>query len=77
MIKSILGHIKNILTHKYWVVYYGMKLNANIWCLITHDLSKFSPVEFLESIKYYQGTSSPIPICKKVNGYSGAWQHQR
>jgi hypothetical protein len=40
-------------------------------------MSKFHPIEFWESVKYYQGTSSPIPACKKENGYSKAWQHHK
>jgi hypothetical protein len=42
-----------------------------------HDMSKFSPTEFWESVKYYRGTKSPIPVCKEVNGYSKAWQHHK
>ena len=42
-----------------------------------HDWSKFHPVEFFESVKYYQGISSPIPFCKLVNGVSYAWQHHK
>ena len=74
---KIIGHFKNIITHKFWVLYYGIKLNMNIFQLIMHDLSKFSPTEFWESVKYYKGTSSPIPACKSVNGYSLAWQHHK
>lgn len=44
---------------------------------MVHDLSKFSPVEFFESIKYYQGDSSPINAAKKDKGYSKAWLHHR
>ena len=40
-------------------------------------MSKFSPVEFFESVKYYQGTRSPIDACKDINGYSMAWFHHR
>ena len=42
-----------------------------------HDLSKFSPTEFLESIKYYTGTRSPIDKAKEEQGYSLAWFHHR
>jgi hypothetical protein len=75
--KSIFGHIKNIITHKYWVYYYGRKLGVSRWQLLMHDMSKFSSIEFWESVKYYQGTSSPIPPCKAANGYSKAWQHHK
>ena len=41
-----------------------------------HDWSKFSPTEFVESVKYYNGKISPIKICKKKNnGLSMAWIH--
>lgn len=75
--KNIFGHFKNIITHKYWVYYYGRKLGVNRWQLLMHDISKFSFTEFWESVRYYQGTSSPIPPCKAANGYSKAWQHHK
>lgn len=74
--KNIINHIKTVLTHKYWVGYYCFKAGL-YWRGLTHDLSKFSPTEFLESIKYYTGTHSPIDEAKKVKGYSDAWLHHR
>ena len=68
--------IKRILTHKYYVAKYCFQIGL-YWQGITHDLSKFSPIEFFESIKYYQGDRSPIDKCKEVNGYSKAWQHHK
>ena len=57
----------------YYCCKFGIPLQG-----ITHDLSKFSPTEFLESIKFYQGgKSSPIPAAKKAQGYSLAWQHHK
>jgi hypothetical protein len=44
---------------------------------ITHDMSKFSPTEFWEGVKYYQGNRSPIEACKEINGYSEAWFHHK
>lgn len=77
MLKSIFGHLKTVLTHKYWVFVYCCKLGIP-WQGITHDLSKFSWTEFSESVKYYQGgKSSPIPVIKNKNGYSKAWQHHK
>ena len=69
-------HLKTIIIHKWWVFVYCCKCGL-IWRGIKHDLSKFSPTEFGESIKYYTGTSSPIDSCKKENGYSKAWQHHK
>jgi hypothetical protein len=69
-------HLKTILIHKYWVAKYCFQLGL-YWRGVTHDFSKFHPIEFLESIKYYTGTSSPINECKKDKGYSLAWQHHK
>ena len=76
-IKNVFGHLRNILVHKYWVLYYGRIIGVNWWRLLMHDMSKFSPTECWESVRYYQGTSSPIPPCKADQGYSEAWQHHK
>ena len=64
--KNAFGHLRNILVHKYWVYYFGRKLGIGRWRLIKHDISKFSFTEFIESVKYYQGTSSPILFVRKL-----------
>lgn len=73
---NFFGHLKNIFIHKYWVFHY-CRIFGITWRGIVHDLSKFHPTEFFESVKYYQGTSSPIPACKKVNKVSYGWQHHK
>lgn len=73
---NFFGHLKNIFIHKYWVFHY-CRIFGITWRGIVHDLSKFHPTEFFESVKYYQGTSSPIPVCKKENGLSYGWQHHK
>ena len=40
-------------------------------------MSKFSPVEFIESVKYFQGNRSPIEAAKEDKGHSLAWFHHR
>lgn len=69
-------HTKRILRHKYFVFKYCCKLGIP-WQGITHDLSKFSPTEFIESIKYYQEGISPIDVAKKEKGYANAWFHHK
>lgn len=64
LLKNSWLHLKKIITHKYYVAKYCFKVGL-YWQGIIHDMSKFSPTEFLESIKYYVGTSSPIDACKK------------
>lgn len=74
--KKTIGHLKTVLTHKWWVFYYACKLGI-VWRGIKHDMSKFSPTEFWESVRYWTGTKSPIPVCKADKGYSLAWQHHK
>lgn len=71
-----LKHFKKICVHKWWVFYYCCKCGL-VWQGIKHDMSKFSPTEFIESAKYYTGTFSPIDACKNDKGYSLAWQHHK
>jgi len=44
---------------------------------LVHDLSKYSPTEFLVGVKYYQGTFSPNVIERKNIGVSYAWIHHK
>lgn len=76
LILNAIKHIKTICIHKYWVAYYCFQLGL-YWRGLIHDLSKFHPIEFFESVKYYTGTGSPINECKKDKGYSLAWQHHK
>jgi len=69
-------HLRKIIQHRKWVRHYCFMIGLYREG-ITHDLSKFSPAEFLESARFYQGTSSPIDACKKKNGVSVAWLHHR
>ena len=71
-----LKHFKTICIHKFWVLHYCTKAGIPMRGIV-HDLSKFSPTEFIESVKYFQGTSSPIDACKKANGWSKAWMHHK
>ena len=44
---------------------------------LTHDLSKYSPTEFLRGAHYYQGTRSPNAAEREEKGYSEAWMHHK
>ena len=74
--RNFTGHLKTVCTHKRWVFYY-CRMAGITWQGLMHDLSKFSPAEFFESVKYYQGNRSPIDACKEINGYSLAWFHHK
>lgn len=73
---KVFKHLRTVLVHKYWVARYCFKFGL-YWQGILHDMSKFNPVEFFESVKYYTGKRSPIDLCKEINGYSNAWFHHR
>ena len=47
------------------------------WQGLTHDLSKYSPTEFLIGVKFYQGTRSPNAAERDIFGYSTAWMHHK
>lgn len=44
---------------------------------LLHDLSKYTPTEFLVGCRYYQGTMSPNNAERKDKGYSSAWLHHK
>ena len=73
---NFFNHLNKILTHKRCVAKYCFMCGLYSQGIL-HDMSKFSPVEFFEGVKYYQGNSSPINACKKDKGYSNAWFHHR
>ena len=44
---------------------------------LLHDLSKYSPVEFINGVKFYTGTCSPHIGERKEYGYSKAWLNHK
>jgi hypothetical protein len=44
---------------------------------LTHDLSKYAPVEFWNGAKYYQGIRSPNAAEREDKGYSESWMHHK
>ena len=73
---NTIKHFVTITKHKIEVGKMCFK-SSLYWQGITHDLSKYSPIEFWSSVKYYQGDSSPIDAEKKDKGYSLAWLNHR
>lgn len=71
-----LSHLKTINHHKWLVLRYCFRLGLYRQG-ITHDLSKYSPVEFLVGARYYQGNQSPNNMERRVKGYSSAWLHHK
>jgi hypothetical protein len=42
-----------------------------------HDMSKLSPEEFFDSVKYWDGKRSPVLVAKERTGISMSWLHHR
>ena len=74
--RKFFGHLKTIWTHRHWVKYF-CRLAGIPWRGWKHDLSKYSPTEFWESVRYWDGKVSPIVRCKEENGVSFAWLHHK
>lgn len=68
------SHFKTITRHRHKVIYHCSKCGI-FWQGLRHDLSKYSPTEFLAGAKYYQGTRSPNDAEREDRGYSRAWVH--
>lgn len=75
-LKNFWKHITRIIRHKHYVFRWCCKCGMPVRGLL-HDLSKFSPVEFWESVRFFSDSESPINVSKRVNGYSEAWQHHK
>jgi hypothetical protein len=69
-------HFITITKHRHKVIKYCFKLGIGFQGLF-HDLSKYSPTEFWEGAKYYQGTRSPNAAAREEHGYSAAWMHHK
>ena len=69
-------HFKTI-THHRRLVREGCFQVGLYWQGLVHDLSKYSPTEFLVGAKYYQGTRSPNNAEREDIGYSSAWLHHK
>ena len=76
MLKRIWLHFILISIHRWYVFKLACKAGIPLRGLI-HDLSKYSPTEFIESAKYYQGNRSPINMARQEKGYSSAWLHHK
>ncbi|MCR5144017.1 MAG: DUF5662 family protein [Lachnospiraceae bacterium] len=69
-------HFKTITHHRHLVMVNCFKVGL-YWQGLTHDLSKYNPVEFRVGAKYYQGTRSPNNAEREDTGLSLAWLHHK
>lgn len=69
-------HFRTITRHKKLVMQYCFMAGMYKQGLL-HDLSKYSPTEFLMGAKYFQGNRSPNNAEKEAKGYSSSWLHHK
>ena len=73
---KIKEHFQTITYHRKLVREGCFKVGL-YWQGLTHDLSKYSPTEFLVGAKYFQGDRSPNNAEKEAKGYSSSWLHHK
>lgn len=71
-----IGHFLTITKHRNKVIYHCAKCGILKRGLL-HDLSKYTPTEFIPGAKYYLGTRSPNEEERSRKGYSSAWLHHK
>lgn len=69
-------HFRTITRHRLMVMRNCFRVGL-IRQGLCHDLSKYSPTEFWQGAKYYQGTRSPNAGEREAVGYSTAWMHHK
>lgn len=76
-IKKAWGHFRTITRHRHLVIRHCKKAGI-LWHGLRHDLSKYTPTEFLAGARYYtNGTKSPNEKEREIYGYSPAWLHHK
>ena len=69
-------HFHTVNHHRFLVMVGCFRVGLYLQGL-THDLSKYSPTEFMIGARYWQGTRSPNAAEREVKGYSEAWMHHK
>ena len=69
-------HFRTITKHRHKVIANCFRAGIPLRGLL-HDLSKYTPTEFIPGAKYYLGTRSPNEGERENYGYSKAWLHHK
>lgn len=76
-LKGIFGHFRTITAHRHAVIRNCFKAGIGFQGL-RHDLSKYSPSEFISGARFYEdGKRSPNEREREIYGYSKAWMHHK
>ncbi len=69
-------HFCTITKHRHYVIKHCFYAGI-LWQGLLHDLSKYTPTEFIPGAIYYAGDKSPNVGERRANGYSKAWLHHQ
>lgn len=70
------NHFMTITLHRHKVMEHCFRAGIGFQGLF-HDLSKYTPTEFIAGMKYFQGDRSPNEKERETIGYSSAWLHHK
>ena len=76
LLQRFWGHLSTINRHRRKVIVNCFRAGI-FWQGLKHDLSKYTPEEFLKGVKYYQGYRSPNEGEREDYGFSYAWMHHK
>lgn len=74
--RKLAGHFCTVTRHRHRVIAHCFKAGIPMRGLL-HDLSKYSPTEFIPGVRFYKGTRSPNEAERELYGYSAAWLHHK
>ena len=74
--KRFFGHWRTVRRHRCEVRKLCVQCGLR-WRGLVHDLSKYSPTEFWNGVKFFTGTNSPHHGERAKYGYSKAWLHHK
>ena len=69
-------HFLTITNHRHKVIANCARAGI-LWQGLRHDLSKYSPTEFIPGAKFFQGDRSPNEKEREIYGSSRAWMHHK
>jgi len=74
--RNFFGHLSTVIKHRKKVIYHCYKVGILHRGLL-HDLSKYSPTEFIQGVQNFIGSKSPNEGEREKKGYSEAWMHHK
>lgn len=76
LLQRFKGHLSTITKHKIYVASGCFKIGLYRQGIL-HDLSKYSPSEFITGVVNYVGDRSPNAVERELYGMSKAWLHHK